>query len=121
MKKCKVCNKLKQNKDFYRRVGRKKKKFYHQCKKCFNKICTERQRRVKEELVIFAGGKCVSCGIRATKNNIVIFDFHHLDPKKKEFSLKASNKSVFSMINEILKCVLICSNCHRLEHSRLNN
>ena len=51
-------------------------------------------------------------------------DFHHKDPKEKDFNIgdflrdKPFNKSAEK---ELDKCMLLCANCHREEHVRLNN
>jgi len=41
-------------------------------------------------------------------------DFHHVDPKKKEFALsvKGLSFSWSSILKEAEKCVLVCKNCH---------
>ena len=46
-------------------------------------------------------------------------EFHHLDPKDKSFSVATAANGHISMstlIHEIRKCILICSNCHKKEH-----
>jgi hypothetical protein len=45
-----------------------------------------------------------------------ILDFDHLPPHKKSFNLSSSglrDKTIEEIKNEILKCQIICSNCHR--------
>ncbi len=46
-------------------------------------------------------------------------DFHHLNPKEKEFTVSRllSMKNVKTIIQEINKCVCVCSNCHRKIHA----
>ncbi len=46
-------------------------------------------------------------------------DFHHRDPKQKEFGLsdRGLTRSWEKTKNEIEKCVLICANCHREVHA----
>lgn len=47
----------------------------------------------------------------------VIFDFHHLNPSEKDVDWsKLRLKSDESIKNELNKCVLLCSNCHRKRH-----
>ena len=46
-----------------------------------------------------------------------LYDFHHLDPKKKEFGLGAVRGKIVSwkrLVIELRKCVMLCANCHRL-------
>lgn len=48
-------------------------------------------------------------------------EFHHIDPNLKDFSIAHVKLTKFSakIMNELDKCVLLCSNCHREEHARL--
>lgn len=57
---------------------------------------------------------CVDCGM----NVIACLDFHHLDPSEKSFSfsrVRSLSKKALSL--EIEKCIVLCSNCHRIRHS----
>ena len=46
-----------------------------------------------------------------------MLDFHHIDPKQKEFNIgDFKKKSKISILKEIEKCVPLCSNCHREFH-----
>ena len=70
--------------------------------------------RTKEKLVDAFGGKCICCGY---KNFRGALEFHHLDPKNKDFSIgSVSIKSWKVLVDEVLKCVLICRNCHTEIH-----
>lgn len=61
------------------------------------------------------GGKCAICsGVFHFK----CYDFHHVDPSKKDAN--PSELSRDKMFEEIKKCVLLCKNCHALEHHALN-
>lgn len=57
------------------------------------------------------GGKCVVCGYKKYPGSL---DFHHIDPKMKEFALsvKGLSYSWVSLVEEAKKCVLVCKNCH---------
>lgn len=57
------------------------------------------------------GGKCIVCGYDKYAGAL---DFHHKDPKKKEFSLsvKGLSYSFESLAKEATKCILVCKNCH---------
>jgi len=77
-------------------------------------------RRRKILLIELKGGECRECGIRYNGKNASIFDFHHKNPKEKEFNLstnKIANISIDKCFEEIKKCDLLCSNCHRLLHT----
>ena len=61
---------------------------------------------------------CVDC---AKIFHPVCMDYHHLDPetKHKENGVRGLIKGGYSMKRiqeEIDKCILLCSNCHRLRH-----
>ncbi len=56
--------------------------------------------------------KCEKCG----ENHISTLDFHHIDPKKKEFPISRVYFSKEKILEEIKKCIVLCSNCHRKLH-----
>lgn len=71
----------------------------------------------KKDLASVLGGKCCICGF---DNYIEALEFHHVDPKTKEFAIGASNsvtKSLEKQLAELRKCVLVCANCHRGIHA----
>lgn len=64
----------------------------------------------------YLGGKCEKCGWRGDN---AVFQFHHTKPHEKEFILgNVGNKSWDSLKKELDKCILLCANCHALEHSK---
>jgi hypothetical protein len=71
--------------------------------------------RCKRELIAYKGGKCIVCGY--DKDFPSAYDFHHRDPKEKEFSI-----SQYSVLNkrklflEVDKCDLLCCRCHAELH-----
>ena len=60
------------------------------------------------------GGKCVRCGY---DTYLGALEFHHLDPSKKDFTLGNADFRLKEAVEEINKCILICSNCHRELHA----
>lgn len=58
------------------------------------------------------GGECMQCGL---KDHPLVYDFHHVDPSTKSFTIAAevSDMNIDKLIAELKKCVLICSRCHR--------
>ena len=84
------------------------------CSACRTKV---RRVRAKKAAVAFLGGICRHCG---WSGNIVAFEFHHVSGKK-EFNLgNVGNKSWSVLKKELKKCQLLCSRCHRIEHSSRN-
>ena len=71
------------------------------------------QRRTKEILIQYKGGKCEICGY--DKKFSSAYHFHHINPKEKEFNL-SSIKSLDKLKAEADKCQLLCVNCHSEIH-----
>ena len=83
------------------------------CNSCNTLI---RRYRAKMAAVEYMGGKCMRCG---WKGPVVAYQFHHVDPATKEFTIgEVSNKSWESIRQELGKCELLCANCHQIEHSK---
>jgi len=79
-------------------------------------IVTIRRQILKKKSVEYKGGKCEICGYDKC---IDALEFHHKDPKEKEFTLSKIMSYAWSRIKkELDKCVLVCSNCHREIHSK---
>lgn len=62
------------------------------------------------------GGKCERCGY---DNYLGALEFHHIDPSKKDFTIGDSNFRLKDAVEEVKKCVMICSNCHKELHANL--
>lgn len=87
------------------------------CKKCIVDAVIKKRHKNKQELVEYKGGKCEICGYDKC---IDALEFHHLDPKEKEFGISNGNiKSLEKLKKEADKCILLCSNCHRELHAKL--
>lgn len=84
----------------------------YRCLTCRRISVAGRRKKVKEILVKEHGGKCQICGY---DRYIGALDFHHLDRNTKEFNLsgKGSTRSLSKARQEALKCILVCTNCHR--------
>lgn len=78
-----------------------------------NKQRETKQRR-KLQAIEYKGGRCEHCG---NKYHPAVFEFHHKDPdiKIKDPS-KMLTHSWKALEKELDKCLLLCANCHRLEH-----
>ena len=56
---------------------------------------------------------CVVCG----EDDIIVIDFHHIDPKEKSFTIGRNGYSKEKIKEEIDKCACLCANCHRRVHA----
>lgn len=88
-------------------------------RKYMTKCMKNYRRKNKIEAIHLLGGKCSICGVSYDGTNAAIFDFHHVNPKEKECVL--SKLFAFSELSEeakreLSKCILVCSNCHRMIH-----
>ena len=78
---------------------------------------TNSNHRKKQRLIRCFHSKCGICGYNKC---IQALEFHHLDPNEKEFSIsRYSNWSFERTSQEVRKCILICSNCHKEYHNGL--
>lgn len=62
------------------------------------------------------GKKCVQCG----ESRTVCLDFHHIDPKTKTdtiANMRIKTRSKEAILAEIKLCIVLCANCHRVEHA----
>lgn len=118
----KICNFCKESKDlnlFY--------KGQTECKKCrkdrdhlhyennkdkrLNQIRT-RKRESKKFIDSFKT-ECSECG----EKHPATLEFHHLDSTEKEFEISQAVGYDYKRIEkEIAKCIILCSNCHRIVH-----
>lgn len=86
---------------------------------CSSRYDLERLFRLKKRAIDFLGGKCVSCGYN---KHFAALDFHHTDPSTKDIGWGRLRKRKWETIKqELSKCVLLCSNCHREHHSLIDN
>ncbi len=80
------------------------------CLKC--KIWYLRYTR-RKWCVDYLGGKCENCDTK----DVECLEFHHKDPTKKDFMISAFYMSAYENIkDELDKCNLLCSNCHKKAH-----
>jgi hypothetical protein len=68
----------------------------------------------------YKGRYCHECGFDSFKNPWLM-DFHHINPEEKEYTISHKIRtSPFEMIKEELdKCILLCSHCHRTLHAEI--
>ncbi len=62
---------------------------------------------------------CCNCGYR---DHPVALHFHHLVDKKSNVSdLVRSDYALTTIMKEVSKCIVMCSNCHAVETHTLRN
>lgn len=127
----KKCTKYAINKDFYEFNKRSLSKdgLSAQCKECnkenlkshyeLNKIYyRDKAKKYKDAFKYFINTykEDIGCSICGEKRHWVL-DFHHTDDNK-EFSISklVNIQSYTKLKNEINKCIVVCSNCHRDIH-----
>lgn len=101
---CKDCRKV------YIREHYKKNKGYYK-KKSKERASDIRKwlRSIKSDLC------CQTCG----ENHPACLEYHHKDPKQKDFEISKAGSSGISktrILEEIEKCIVLCSNCHKKLH-----
>ena len=75
----------------------------------------EKYRKNKLLAIEYLGGFCIDC-IKTFHPSV--YDFHHLDSEKKEATIaRIMGRKWENIKPELDKCVLLCSNCHRLRHN----
>lgn len=99
--------------------NRKTKGIYSSlCKKCHSRSTLKRRLKFKQKCVEYKGGSCIRCGYTKI---LTALEFHHRNPEDKEINpSKMMNKTPEFIENELDKCDLLCSNCHREVHYELN-
>lgn len=76
----------------------------------------EYRRNNKKLCIEYLGGKCSMCGGVFHPD---VYDFHHKDENEKDICVARLLVRKFDVIKvELDKCVLLCSNCHRLHHAQ---
>ncbi len=108
---CQTCHKWLSNNQFRYETGL-------QCMPCRNSKAKPRtlgyKLQLKKRAVIHMGGRCHDC---KQQFPLGVYDFHHLDPTQKDFSI--SKKTNFEEVKvELDKCVMLCKNCHSIRHIR---
>jgi len=117
MKLCPKCQLNKDDKDFYVRPDRDGQLSGY-CKVCTNIQSTIRVTKSRQDLKIGAielmGGKCSLCNF---DKSIWALAFHHLESKD---NIIPNIKNKIDLEKELLKCILVCFNCHMEIHEGLH-
>lgn len=70
----------------------------------------------KKRAVEYLGGSCKHCGL--ITDEYCVYDFHHINESEKDYkpSDMMSRNKWETIQTELDKCILLCSNCHRIVH-----
>lgn len=92
---------------------------YYRCRRCRSASVSRRRRRLKQLLVVEAGGACGLCGYSRC---MAALEFHHVVPEEKAFSLSEEGvtRSLARARAEAKKCILLCANCHAEVEARVS-
>lgn len=112
---CKICKVEKEIIDFFKKDNNR---YHTYCKKCSTIYHKKRLSDIKIKMILYKGGKCENCKLSLENSHYSVFDFHHIDPNQKDPKFTGIKSRKWEKIeNEINKCKLLCSNCHRMEHA----
>jgi 5-methylcytosine-specific restriction endonuclease McrA len=80
----------------------------------------KRRKKVREMALELLGGRCVRCGYDRC---IDALEIHHLESSEKDFGISAKGytRSWTKIRAELRKCELLCANCHREAHAKLQH
>ena len=105
---CRSCS-IEGTEHFYSSV-----KYY--CKKCFNESSYQATKdKIAEYMETRGGAKCQRCGY---DRYVGALEFHHRDPALKDPNWSRS-WSMPRLKEELDKCDILCSNCHREVHAEM--
>jgi hypothetical protein len=92
------------------------KSYYEKNKKEVMQKINARKKTHKEWFTTFKSTlKCTVCG----EDRPATLDFHHVTPtntNKKVHKLVSDGHTKTRILEEIEKCIVLCSNCHRIHH-----
>ena len=132
MKQCNKCKQIKDLSDFFKNKS-KKDGYQGHCKVCSNNAAKKTYKinsssRLKTDLrnknrrkymqgIINSIKEGTFCSI-CNESDISCLDFHHLNSNIKEIApTNLVNYGLESLIKELNKCIVLCSNCHRKLHA----
>jgi len=114
-----ICRKCQQTKDieYFANAGKIKgvKYWRHYCKKCYYSQKQKRKKSLQDWYIKYKENlECSQC----KNDDYRVLDFHHMDSTKKLFNVSEmanAGHSIEKIKKEIEKCIVLCSNCHRIE------
>jgi len=119
---CKVCG-LKQAVRLFPKASKVAGKQYYrrECTKCYSRAKGERKKQIRNWFVELKQKlSCAHCG----NSDFRVLVFHHRNPAEKDMNLGDMIRigcGRESILAEIGKCEVLCSNCHLVVHWELEN
>lgn len=91
------------------------RKTYAKYSKRYTKNMLDRRDGIKKWYITYKRGlSCSKCG----SSHYAIIDFHHVSEKTEVVSnMVVNGYSIKSIKREIERCIVLCSNCHRILHA----
>lgn len=133
MRKCSKCLQELPLENFSRNASRKDG-LNERCKECCNQYIRQhyqknkqyykdkakkqdgKQYKILRQIITENKKQCSKCG----EKHPATLDYHHLDKEQKSFTITQATGtkrcSVETLLKEIAKCIVLCSNCHRKLH-----
>ena len=109
---CKQCKRYKSVNNFWKDKSQHNG-LENRCKECNTDRMRRRRYAKKMKIIEYLGGACVKCGVTLEDIHYTAFDCNHIDPSKKSFNISQAGFTFESLKDELDKCELVCSNCHR--------
>lgn len=88
---------------------------YHRNKEHRQMVQKEKRWAAKDKWKAFKSTlSCVQCG----QNHPATLDFHHIErhPSNRKVNKLLTNKAYLQAMEETKRCMVLCSNCHRIHH-----
>jgi len=92
-------------------AGRDANRKYYEANKA--KFAARNKAKQQEFVAIIHTHKSKPCADCKVQYPYYVMDFDHLGDKKFEISQRGNISSVKKLLDEIAKCDVVCSNCHR--------
>lgn len=85
-----------------------------QCAHCRNTESIQRQHKLRERALLYLGNRCTKCGYHEYP---CALDLHHVDAGQKDVAFRTWRTWSWERLEiELQKCILLCKNCHAVEH-----
>jgi len=81
-------------------------------------VVRRRRKELRQRAIAHKGGCCQVCGYDRCMEAL---EFHHTSSSHKDFGIssKGYTRSWEKVREELRKCILVCANCHREIHAKL--